>query len=172
MLAAEYVVGTLDADERADARVRIASDFSFAALVHAWERRLGELHMLTGDAEPPPAVWDAIKAKLPETVPSPAMQLPEVASQDAPVLAEPDLLMPRGWRGGGAAAAFTGSLAAVLLAWLVASTVAPGWLPAPLRPKPAAAPAGPAGPSGYIVVLQRDAVSPAFILVVDPAGRA
>ena len=43
MLAAEYVLGTLDPAEREDARGRIASDFSFAALVQTWERRLGEL---------------------------------------------------------------------------------------------------------------------------------
>jgi anti-sigma-K factor RskA len=174
MLAAEYVVGTLDADERADAQARIASDFSFAALVAAWERRLGELHTLTGDAEPPPAVWDAIKAKLPQTAPSSAMQLPEVAPRDdVRVLAGPDLLLLHGrlvrWR---TAAAFTGSLAAVLLAWLVASTIAPERLPAPLRPKPAAAPAARAGSSGFVVVLQRDAVSPAFILIVDPARQS
>ncbi len=170
MLAAEYVVGTLDADERADAQARLASDFSFAALVKAWERRLGELHMLTGDAEPPPAVWDTIKAKLPDTVPSPAMQLPEVTPPGA-VRAGPDLPTYGRlvwWR---TVAAFTGALAAVLLGWLVASTLKPEWLPAPLRPKLAAS-AGNPGRSGYIAILQREAVSPAFILVIDPGGQS
>jgi len=74
MLAAEYVLGTLDPAEREDARGRIASDFSFAALVQNWERRLGELHALTGDTDPPGAVWDAIKAKLPAVAPSAAVR--------------------------------------------------------------------------------------------------
>jgi anti-sigma-K factor RskA len=78
MMAAEYVLGTLDPDERDDAKARIASDFSFAALVQHWERRLGELHALTGDVEPAAAVWDAIKAKLATAAPSAEMRLPEV----------------------------------------------------------------------------------------------
>ena len=40
MLAAEYVLGTLDADERADVQALIASDPVFAQSVREWERRL------------------------------------------------------------------------------------------------------------------------------------
>jgi anti-sigma-K factor RskA len=65
--AAEYVLGTLDAAEREEAQALIASDPVFAALVRDWEGRLGELHALADHVDPPAAVWDAIKAKLPET---------------------------------------------------------------------------------------------------------
>jgi anti-sigma-K factor RskA len=48
-LAAEFVLGTLDADERRAAEARIAADPEFRMLVAAWERRLQPL----ADAEAP-----------------------------------------------------------------------------------------------------------------------
>ena len=62
LLAAEYVLGTLDAEERARARALVAMDPGFAAIVRAWERRLGELNVLVAAVEPPPDIWDRIKA--------------------------------------------------------------------------------------------------------------
>jgi len=61
-LAAEYVLGTLAADERANAEGLIASDPAFAELVRQWERRLGELNVMVEAVEPPPQVWDRIKS--------------------------------------------------------------------------------------------------------------
>jgi anti-sigma-K factor RskA len=176
MMAAEYVLGTLDPDERDDAKARIASDFSFAALVQHWERRLGELHALTGDIEPPAAVWDAIKAKLATVAPSAEMRLPEVGPPAQPAGAGNAVALRAQlarWRN---LSALTGSLAATLLLFVVASLVAPGLLPGRLRPKPeAAAPvagteAAPA--TRFVAVLQRDANSPAFILTVDVANHS
>jgi anti-sigma-K factor RskA len=176
MLAAEYALGTLDPAERDDAQARIASDFSFAALVLFWERRLGELHALTGDAEPPAAVWDAIKAKLPGVAPSDTVRLPEVVPRTPPASAgnavELRARLAR-WRN---LFAFTGSLAAALLVYVVTSVVAPGMLPGRLRPRPEApapaASAETASPSRYVAVLQHDAVSPAFVITVDTASRS
>ena len=51
--AAEYVLGTLDADERAEADALRLVDASFAAKVLEWERRLGELNVLVAPVEPP-----------------------------------------------------------------------------------------------------------------------
>ena len=42
-LAAEYVLGTLDAGERAQARALLNVDPGFVAKVQFWERRLGEI---------------------------------------------------------------------------------------------------------------------------------
>ena len=42
-LAAEYVLGTLDAEERNGAQALLAADPDFAGKVKLWERRLGEL---------------------------------------------------------------------------------------------------------------------------------
>jgi anti-sigma-K factor RskA len=63
-LAAEYVLGTLAPDERANADGQIASDPAFAELVRQWERRLGELNVMVEAVEPPPQVWDRIKSGL------------------------------------------------------------------------------------------------------------
>ena len=62
-LAAEYVLGTLAGDERANAEGMIASDPAFAELVRQWERRLGELNVMVEAVEPPPQIWDRIKSR-------------------------------------------------------------------------------------------------------------
>ena len=58
-LAAEYVLGTLDADERARVQLMLETDPPFATLVHAWEKKLGELHHTIEPVEPPAHVWRA-----------------------------------------------------------------------------------------------------------------
>jgi anti-sigma-K factor RskA len=63
VLAAEYVLGTLDLTERTQAQRMIESDAAFAALVRDWERRLGELNVLVTPVEPPPAILDKIKSR-------------------------------------------------------------------------------------------------------------
>jgi anti-sigma-K factor RskA len=62
-LAAEYVLGTLSADEREQAEALIAIDPGFAEVVRVWERRLGELNVMVEAVEPPPQVWDKIKTE-------------------------------------------------------------------------------------------------------------
>ena len=62
VLAAEYVLGTLDIEERAQAQRLVAHDSAFAAAVTQWERRLGELNVLVAPVEPPAAVLNKIKA--------------------------------------------------------------------------------------------------------------
>jgi RNA polymerase sigma-70 factor, ECF subfamily len=176
MLAGEYALGTLDPAEREDAQARIASDFSFAALVHRWERWLGELHALTGDAEPPPAVWDAIRGKLPDIAPSAAMRLPEVESPaHAPTAGAVVELRARlaRWR---ALSAVSAAVAAALVLLVVTSALVPGLVPGRLWPKPEVAAPAPgartASASRFVAVLQREATAPAFILTVDVANRS
>ena len=178
LTAAEYVLGTLDRDEREAAQALLASDPAFAALIAQWERRLGELHALAGAVDPPASVWEAIKAKLPETAASVTLRLPELP----PPLPELPRPLPAGvidlttrlarWRG---IAAVAGTMAAVFAVLFVASAVAPTLLPDALRPRPrvivqvteAPAPT----PPRYVAVLQRDASAPAFIVTVDIAKR-
>ncbi len=68
-LAAEYVLGTLASDERAHAEALIGIDPGFAEIVHQWERRLGELNVMVEAVEPPPEVWDKIKAGVNKSAP-------------------------------------------------------------------------------------------------------
>ena len=63
-LAAEYVLGTLSADERDQAEALIAIDPGFAEIVRVWERRLGELNVMVEAVEPPPEVWDKVKTEV------------------------------------------------------------------------------------------------------------
>src|ERR1051326_8197469 len=86
-LAAEYALGTLDADERAQVETMMAVDADFTAIVQAWEFRLGVLNQMVGSVEPPPELWEKISKAvgltglsqaplvLPEQPPAPPMVL-------------------------------------------------------------------------------------------------
>ena len=170
VLAAEYVLGTLDEAEREQAEALIASDPDFAERVGQWERQLGELSALAGGVEPPPAVWDAIKAKLPEVPQATPLRLPELQRPSANVVH----LLARVARFRMVAAA-NGAMAAVLALFIVTSAVAPTILPDALRPRPRVIvqmAEGPPPPPRYVAVLQRDAAAPAFIVTVDIAARS
>lgn len=61
-LAAEYALGTLDADERALVETMLIVDPGFLALVNAWAHKLAPLHQMVSSVEPPADVWNRIKA--------------------------------------------------------------------------------------------------------------
>jgi hypothetical protein len=63
-LAAEYAIGTLDPDERTRANVLLEVDEGFRALVQAWERRLGELHLMVEPVEPDGQIWERVRGRL------------------------------------------------------------------------------------------------------------
>src|SRR5579859_8199591 len=87
-LAAEYVLGTLDGDERAQVETMMSVDQDFKALVESWERRLGELHAMVASVEPPEAVWGKIRGAITAIAPSTSLRLPELSSPPliAPVM--------------------------------------------------------------------------------------
>jgi anti-sigma-K factor RskA len=87
-LAAEYVLGTLSADEREHAEALLTLDPGFADSVRMWERRLGELNVMVEAVEPPPELWDKIKAEL--GVVEPASEAPAAPMLATPVLATPE----------------------------------------------------------------------------------
>ena len=60
-LAAEYVLGTLSAEERGQADALLARDATFAETVRSWEHRLGELNVMVEAVEPAPGLWERIK---------------------------------------------------------------------------------------------------------------
>lgn len=64
MVAAEYVVGTLPADERRAASARIDHDTAFARLVDAWEVRLSPLNASFAEVAASPSVKAAIDRQL------------------------------------------------------------------------------------------------------------
>jgi anti-sigma-K factor RskA len=86
VLAAEYVLGTLDAQDRANVHMLAAVDPGFAEIVARWERRLGELHVMVDPVEPPKGAWEAIRAKIVGVTPTGEVWLPtqkEVAASVA-----------------------------------------------------------------------------------------
>jgi anti-sigma-K factor RskA len=185
-LAAEYALGTLDVNERAQVESMMSADKDFAALVEAWERKLGVLNQMVGSVEPSPDVWEKIRVAVglaeqeSRLVLSPAAP-PAAASIAAKSEAAPDNAnivrfsrQARRWRG---IATVTTALAAALVALVGVQIYNPDLLPAGIRPKAppqrvvqVPAPAPPA-PAQYVAVLQKDGSSPAFILSVDPATK-
>jgi anti-sigma-K factor RskA len=177
-LAAEYALGTLNGDERAQAEALLLFDPEFAAEVQHWERRLGELNVLVAPVEPPPAVWDKIATRLAEAGAREPMRLPEVAPRAAvaPSAEVVDLRQRmRRWRG---VSAITGALAACLVGLVVAREVRPDLMPAALRGKPQVVEVvrevvrevptpQAAQPAQFVAVFQKDEQSPAFVMSVD-----
>jgi RNA polymerase sigma factor (sigma-70 family) len=77
LLAAEYVLGPLDAIDRTNARMLMAIDPEFAVRVRLWERRLAALDALIVPVEPPPEIWIAIKAQIGKQHPGGPLWLPD-----------------------------------------------------------------------------------------------
>jgi hypothetical protein len=92
-LAAEYVLGTLDLEERTRARTLLDADQAFAANVELWERRFGELHLMVEPVEPEAKIWARIKAKMSEVQQKTQFPEPDVAppASVAPAAEPPSL---------------------------------------------------------------------------------
>jgi anti-sigma-K factor RskA len=177
--AAEYALGTLDSDERAQADALLLVDPDFASEVRRWERRLGELNVLVAPVEPPQPLWERIKARVAEAGPGEPMRLPEVL---APAAAAPgaqivDLTQRmRRWR---ALTATTGALAACLIGIVIARDVRPDLMPAGLRPKQQVVEVikevvrevPSTRPAQFVAVFQKDEQSPSFVMSVDIEKR-
>jgi anti-sigma-K factor RskA len=187
-LAAEYALGTLDADERAQVETMMSVDKDFTAMVEAWEQKLGVLNQMVGSVEPRPEVWDRIKAAAGLSDPQAPLQLPE-ASLPPPLAPEVAALAvmadssnvirlsatTRRWRN---IATLTTAVAAALVAMIAVGAYQPDLLPDRFRPRPrtqlveAKNPSVPTQPSAqYVAVLQKEGGSPAFILTVDGATK-
>jgi anti-sigma-K factor RskA len=184
-LAAEYALGTLDADERAQVETMMSVDPDFTALVEAWERKLGVLNQMVGSVEPRAEVWEKIKAAVGVADTQLPLQLPQAAPAAAADVAQPDAAADssnvvafsrqvRRWRG---IARVSSALAAALIALIAVQVTRPELLPEGLRPKApppriveVQAPAA-TTPAQYVALLQKDSASPAFILTVDAASK-
>lgn len=181
-LAAEYALGTLDAEERAQVEAMMSVDRGFATMVEAWQLKLGALNQMVGTVEPRPIIWENIKAAVgrsdaqqplaPPNAPAPLVSgivQPAIAADNSNVIQFSR--QARRWRG--IAMAMT-AVAAALVAMVTMGLYQPDLLPAALRPAPRTqmvevkTPAAPAAPSAqYVAVLQKEGGAPAFILTVD-----
>jgi anti-sigma-K factor RskA len=185
-LAAEYALGTLDAEERAQVETMMSVDKDFTATVVAWENKLGALNQMVGSVEPRPELWDKIKTAIghsgqqaPIALPQSALPPVVPAADAAPVVTDTSNVIQlaaraRRWR---AVATATSAIAAALVVMIGVGASMPDLLPDSMRPKQKTqvaqvTPQSALRPSAqYVAILQKDAGGPAFILTVDEATR-
>jgi anti-sigma-K factor RskA len=185
-LAAEYALGTLDAEERAQVEAMMSVDGGFAVMVEAWQQKLGALNQMVGTVEPRPLIWENIKAAIGRSGAQQPLVPPNAPAPPVPEIVQPAIAadnsnviqfsrQARRWRG--IATAMT-AIAAALIAMVTIGLYQPDLLPAALRPAPRTqmvevkTPAAAAAPSAqYVAVLQKEGGAPAFILTVDGATK-
>jgi len=184
-LAAEYALGTLDAEERAQVEAMMSADKDFTAMVEAWEHKLGALNQMVGSVEPRPEVWDKIRTATGLAEPQAPLVLPDAPQPVAAEVSEPVAIVDtsnvirlstevRRWRN---VATLTTAIAAALVAMIAVGVYQPDLLPERVRPKPRTQvvevkiPSAPAPSAQYVAVLQKEGGSPGFILTVDGATR-
>jgi len=195
-LAAEYALGTLDADERAQVETMMSVDADFTAIVEAWGQKLGVLNQMVGSVEPRPELWEKIRVAAGLSGPQTPIVLPDApapsvapeleasgaaANTNAPDGANVVMLSAkaRRWRN---VAAFTTALAAVLVAMISVQTYRPDLFPGagsgqraqtakPQSANSQSASVAPIPSAQYVAVLQKDGGAPAFILTVDGATK-
>jgi anti-sigma-K factor RskA len=136
-LAAEYVVGTLTEEERADARFRMRADPDFKRAVEGWERRLAPLIAGIPPAEPPAGLEQKILWRITERREAP----------DGVIGLQRQL---RRWQRFSWASA---AIAAVLVALLF------GLLPRQIE--------RPMGPSRFVAALHAEGQMPGFIISLN-----
>ena len=184
-LAAEYALGTLDADERTQVETMMAIDSDFRVIVQAWEFRLGVLNQMVGSVEPRPIVWENIKTAIGHSEPQVPLVLPEaqppvapVVVAEAPVVDHSNVMQLsnrfRRWR---SVAMTASAIAAALVAMLAVEVYQPDLLPEGMRAKPRTQavevkiPTAVAPSAQYVALLQGQGGGPAFILTVDGATK-
>jgi anti-sigma-K factor RskA len=140
-IAAEYVLGTLDAGERAAVAARRRREPALEAAIAAWEQRLGPLADLVPTVEPPAGVLARVEERIERLQRRPGMVDP-----DGSAVLQLERRVGR-WRG----LALAASLAAVSLAGITfwRETQRAG------------------GPRTFVAVMQKDDASPSFLVTVD-----
>ncbi len=138
LLAAEYVLGTLPAEERAVVARRSANEKPLAAAIEAWERRLAPLAETIVPHEAPAHIWSRIEARLAHSIGASTNGNANIVGMERRL---------RRWRASAVAAS---ALAASLLLFAGYREFT--------RPEPE---------KTLVAVLQKDALSPAFLVSVD-----
>ncbi len=156
MIAAEYVLGTLDASERGAVSERRLREPDLAAAISAWERRLAPLDAGTEPVQPPAVLLARIEHSIDQAGTN---YRPGHASTEAQFGAEPVksaivLQLERRvarWR-----------RAAIAASALAASLVLAVGLREVVEPR---------GAQNFVAVFQKDDAQPAFLMSVNLATR-
>jgi anti-sigma-K factor RskA len=168
LIAGEYVLGTLEAGERAAAEEFAVKEPGFAAAVISWERRFAPLNDLIAAVEPPIDVWPKIAEALDHTVqPERGRQaafmtrVAEISRFYGANLADVLVQSRRRWR----VAAMVGFAVAIALAAVLINQ-AMRQQPAKPAPPPVVRPA-----AERLAGVLRANGAPAFLLAFDPGER-
>ena len=140
-LAAEYVLGTLDAAERASVAARRQRERGLDAAIVAWERRLGPLNDAVAEVAPPADMFSKIENRIGDK---------SEPQRNAATITELTRRLNR-WR---ATALVTSAMAAALVLTIGSLQFAP-------KPKS----------KNLVAILQKDAASPAFLVSVNVDDR-
>ncbi len=159
LLVGEYVLGTLEYDERQKLEEIAEREPTVAASVMVWERRLAPLHELIVPAEAPAGVWDRIAAQLDDNEQAQRERDPgffeiyrELVRSHRADSAMALVARLRRWR---SVAVISIALGAVAIAFLVAKLIEPHVQEMP----------------PMVSVLRADALTPPFVVAIDPAAR-
>jgi anti-sigma-K factor RskA len=142
LLAAEYVLGTLEADERMSVAARRQRDQVLDRAIEGWERRLAPLAETVAASMPSAGLFAEIEIQIE------AMQI-AAAGDDRLIKLE------RSARGWCRLAIATAALSACLIVVVMMRERPPQRMP-----------------RSYVAIFQRDDVSPAFLLSVDLENKA
>ena len=149
-LAAEYVLGTLDAEERASVTLRRATDADLEAHILAWEQHFAPWAAAASDVAPSADLFAKIEAALPKA------SLKLVLAAESMSVANDNLATLKRqvgrWR---AAALGAGAVAASMFVGVGVQQYA-----------------SLGTPKNFVAVLQKDAASPAFVVSVNVDTRA
>ncbi|VFU07728.1 anti-sigma factor [Methylocella tundrae] len=148
ILAAEYVLGTLHADERTLFTSVLVHDADTRSAVAAWEQRLAPLSVAVAEVAPSPGVWERIEGALPSPRPFGVLEVGRADDSSAPPTALRRSL--NRWR---AAALAAGALAAGLAVFILDRQLM----------HPAVQPT-------YVAVVNRGGDLPALVVRVDLAN--
>lgn len=158
LLVGEYVLGTLEREERRRLEEIAAREPTVAAAIMVWERRLAPLHELVVPVEPPSHIWSEIAARLDDTEQEERSRDPgffevyrELVRSHRADSAMRLVARLRRWR---MIAVVSIALGLVAVAFLAARLIEPHEAPSPL-----------------VSVLRADALTPPFVVVIDPAAR-
>jgi anti-sigma-K factor RskA len=147
ILAAEYVIGTLEADERTVYASVLTQDPEKRDLVARWETRLAPLAARAPEVLPPSRVWNRIVDALFGAPEVPPLRIVEGGRRE-----DEELRRSRNfWRGFSLA---SGALAATLAIFVARQEILRRWGEAP----------------AYIAVVNRGGTEPALVVRVDLAS--
>ena len=145
MLAAEYVLGTLDAAERTAVAARRQREPALDAAIEDWQRRLAPLDGSTAEVAPPPGLFERIATRTAAAETRAGLAIDEgarVVSLERRV---------GFWKRATAAAVAMAAALALVIGFR--DTLLPG------------------PPQNFVAVFQKDDQQPAFVLAIDLKSR-